>query len=92
MEDLEIVELYFERSEAAIRETEKKYNAFLRQVAYNILRSIYDMEEIVNDTYMAYSIGELFRQYSLSARQVKYILSKTRDALRKYLEKEGVVV
>lgn len=92
MEDLEIVELYFERSEAAIRETEKKYNAFLRQVAYNILRSIYDMEEIVNDTYMAYSIGELSRQYSLSARQVKYILSKTRDALRKYLEKEGVVV
>ncbi len=50
------------------------------------------MEEIVNDTYMAYSIGELSRQYSLSARQVKYILSKTRDALRKYLEKEGVVV
>lgn len=36
MEDLEIVELYFERSEAAIWETEKKYNAFLRQVAYNI--------------------------------------------------------
>lgn len=182
MEDLEIVELYFERSEAAIRETEKKYNAFLHQVVYNILRSLYDTEEIVNDTYMgawnaipptrpdslkhflsriarnlsfdrldylnakkrhalfvemddcipdverdpetlweareigavinrfletlddtgcavflgryyySYSIEELAGQYSLSARQVKYILSKTRKALKDYLEKEGVTI
>ena len=182
MEDLEIVNLYFERSETAIRETERKYNAYLHQVAYNILRSLYDTEEIVNDTYMgawnaipptrpnslkhflsriarnlsfdrldylnagkryalfvemdecipdgktdpeilweakeigaainrflktlddtscavflaryfySYSIGELSKQFSLTTRQIKYILSKTRSALRNYLEKEGVAI
>lgn len=182
MEDIEIVELYFERSEKAIQETEKKYNAFLRQVAYNILRNLYDTEEIVNDTYMgawnaipparpgslkhflsritrnlsfnrldylnagkrhallvemdecipdskndpeslwearelgdainrflgtldhtscaiflaryyyAYSISELSGQYALSNRQIKYILSKTRNALRDFFGKEGVVI
>lgn len=182
MEDLEIVELYFERSETAIRETERKYSAFLHRVAYNILRSFYDTEEIVNDTYMgawnaipptrpnclkhflsriarnlsfdrldylnagkrqalfvemdecipdgkndpeilweakeigaainrfletlddtdcavflaryfySYSIKELSEQYSLSTRRIKYVLSKTRNALRDYLEKEGVAI
>ena len=66
MEDLEIVELYFERSEAAIRETEKKYNVFLRQVAYNILRCPYDTEEIVNDTYMGAWNAILMTQAVLS--------------------------
>lgn len=182
MEDARIVELYLERSETAIQETDKKYGAFLHQVAYNILRNLCDTEEIVNDTYMgtwraipptkpdnfkhfisritrnlsfdrldylnagkrhalfvemdecipdrksgveelweareigralnrfletldrkscavflaryyySYSISELAEQYSLSARQVKYLLSKTRSRLRDYFEKEGVVV
>ena len=52
MEDSEIVELYFKRSETAVLETDKKYSAYLRQVAYNILRDPCDTEEIVNDTYM----------------------------------------
>lgn len=182
MEDSMIVELYFARSESAIQETGRKYGAYLNQVAYNILRSISDTEEIVNDTYMAawntipptkpnnfkhflsritrnlsfdrmdyinaakrhalfvemdecvpdptndpetiweareigsvlnnflktldrkscavflgryfyaYSEKELAEQYSLSRRQVKYILSKTRNQLRSYFEKEGVVL
>lgn len=52
MEDLEIVNLYFERSETAIRETEKKYGAFLHRVAENILGNRLDTEEVVSDTYM----------------------------------------
>ncbi|MCM1046338.1 MAG: sigma-70 family RNA polymerase sigma factor [Candidatus Gastranaerophilales bacterium] len=52
MEDSGIVELYFERSETAIEETDKKYGGFLQQLAYNILRDWNDSEEIVNDTYM----------------------------------------
>lgn len=52
MEDKEIVALYLERSEMAIQETDRKYGAFLQQVAYNILRNLDDSEEIVNDTYM----------------------------------------
>ncbi|MDE6924063.1 MAG: hypothetical protein K2P59_02220 [Acetatifactor sp.] len=52
MEDSGIIELYFQRSEEAIQETGRKYGAYLNQVAYNILRSLCDMEEIINDTYM----------------------------------------
>lgn len=182
MEDSEIVELYFERSEKAVQETDRKYNAFLSQVAYNILRSLRDTEEIVNDTYMSvwnaipptrpnslkhflsritrnlsfdrldynnakkrnallvemnecipdqrnnieelweaqeigrvlngflrtldrqtcaiflaryyyvYSIKELAQQYALPTHRVKYLLSRTRNELRSYLEKEGVVI
>lgn len=52
MEDAEIIELYIKRSEAAIRETDNKYSAFLRVVIYNILHDNRDTEEIVDDTYM----------------------------------------
>lgn len=182
MEDNGIVALYFERSETAIQETGKKYGMYLNQVAYHILRSLRDTEEVVNDTYMAawntipptkpenlkhflsriarnlsfnrldylnagkrqalfvemdecipdrendveevweareigrvlnrfletldrrtlavflaryyygYSIKEISEQYPLSGRQVKYMLSKTREGLRRYFEKEGVML
>ena len=51
MEEKEIIELYFSRSERAIRETEKKYGRFCHSIAYNILKSHPDSEECVNDTY-----------------------------------------
>lgn len=182
MEDAEIITLYFERRETAILETENKYGVYLNAVAYHILRSFDDTEEVIDDTYMAawntmpptkpenlkhflsritrnlsfdrldyknakkrralfveldecipdrqndmesiweareigrvindflqtldrktcavflaryyyaYSIKELAEQYALSDRQVKYLLSKTRNKLRSYFEKEGVVL
>ncbi len=52
MEDREIVDLYFERSESAIIETENKYGKYCRYIAYNILRSESDAEECVNDAYL----------------------------------------
>ena len=51
MNDTEIIELYFARSQAAIAETEKRYGAYLRTVAQNLLRSCEDAEETVQDTY-----------------------------------------
>ena len=42
--------------------------------------------------YYSYSIDELAKQYRLSARQVKYLLSKMRNELRVYFEREGVIV
>ncbi len=51
MEDKQIVALYWERSETAISETEKKYGRYCRYIAYNILYSNQDAEECVNDTY-----------------------------------------
>ena len=182
MEDTEIITMYFGRQETAIQETKNKYGAYLNVMAYNILHSLEDAEEVVDDTYMAawntmpptkpknlkyflsritrnlsfdrldyknarkrralfveldecipdrqndveliweakeigriindflqildrktcavflaryyyaYSIKELAGQYALSERQVKYLLSKTRNKLRTYFEKEGVVL
>ena len=52
MEDNEIVDLYWERNETAISETEKKYGRYCYVIAYNILYSHEDTEECVNDTYL----------------------------------------
>ena len=52
MEDAKIVQLYFDRSEAAIAETARKYGKYCYSIAYNILMSRPDAEETVNDTYL----------------------------------------
>ena len=52
MEDSKIVDLFFERSEQAIGELDKKYGAAVRKTAVNILSSRQDAEECVNDTYL----------------------------------------
>lgn len=51
MEDKEIIELYFARSEDAIVQTARKYGDFCRSVAGNILRSDGDRDECVQDAY-----------------------------------------
>ena len=53
MEDEKIVSLYWDRDEAAIRETEEKYDRYLTRIAYNILNNHEDSRESVNDTYLA---------------------------------------
>ncbi len=51
MEDGQIVELYWQREEDAIRVTEQKYGGFCRRLSMNILHSFQDSEECVNDAY-----------------------------------------
>lgn len=51
MDDNRIIELYFSRSEAAIRESRDKYGRQCGIIAYNILRSREDSDECVNDTW-----------------------------------------
>ena len=53
MQDSEIVELYWQRNEAAIAHTSNKYNAYCTKIAQNILNCREDSEECVNDTYLA---------------------------------------
>lgn len=53
MEDEQIVALYWDRNEAAIQETEAKYQRYLTKIAYNILNNVDDSQESVNDTYLA---------------------------------------
>lgn len=52
MEDQQILQLYNERSEAAIAETAAKYGKYCHTIAYNILYNEEDAEECVNDTYL----------------------------------------
>ena len=53
MEDSQIVDLFFERSEQAISELDKKYGAAVKKTAANILHSQQDAEECANDTFLA---------------------------------------
>ena len=53
MEDKQIIELYFNRSEQAIEETSSKYGKLTRSVSYHIVRNEEDTEECVSDTYLA---------------------------------------
>ena len=52
MDDARIIELYWQRSETAVRETKTKYGRRCYQIAYNILHDRSDAEECENDTYM----------------------------------------
>ena len=49
MEDSRIIELFNSRDEAAITETERKYGAYCRCVALNLLGVHEDADECVND-------------------------------------------
>ena len=69
MDDKQIIELYFERNEQAIKETQNKYGAFCHRIAMNILGIHEDAEECVNDTYFSVwkqippTVPEVFKVY-----------------------------
>lgn len=50
--DEDIVDLYWQRDETAIRETDRKYGRYLFTISYNVLHDRMDCEECVNDTYL----------------------------------------
>lgn len=52
MDDRQIVRMFFERSERALREVSRKYGAYCLTIARNILNNHEDAEVCVNDTYM----------------------------------------
>ncbi len=52
LDDEEIIELYWQRKEEAISETDNKYGELLFRIAYNILNDKSDSEECQNDTYL----------------------------------------
>ena len=52
MEDERIIELYFQRNEEAIRQTEAAHGHKLYKLAYGILYNREDSEESVSDTYL----------------------------------------
>lgn len=53
MQDHEIVDLYWARSENAVTETNNKYGSYCRKIAMNITDNAEDSEECMNDTYLS---------------------------------------
>ena len=90
MEDTQIVELFFSRSEEAISETSKKYGRYLKTIAGNVLPSSEDVEEILNDVYLAawnsippnrppvlkYYLSRIVR--NLSFKRIEYLTAEKR--------------
>lgn len=51
MEDEKIIELYWNRDEEALTQTNLKYGSYCYYIAYNILKNEEDCKECVNDTW-----------------------------------------
>jgi RNA polymerase sigma-70 factor (ECF subfamily) len=67
MEDAAIVDLYWQRDQQAIPETDRKYGRYCHAIAYNICTNHEDAEECVNDTW--------FRAWNLMPDKRPTILS-----------------
>ena len=52
IDDEKIIEMFFERSEQAIRELDIKYGKICHNLSYNIVNNRQDAEECVNDAYL----------------------------------------
>lgn len=52
MDDKQIINLFFQRDEDAIKVVDEKYGSKLKALAANILQSREDGLECINDTYM----------------------------------------
>ena len=84
MEDTEIINLYFNRLEDAIKETSNKYNNYCTIIARNILGNNEDVEECTNEVYMKmWNSIPPNRPNKLSA----YIGKITRNTAIDYVEK-----
>lgn len=84
MKDEEIVALYWDRNEDAIRQTQQKYGAYLSKIAYNILSDFEDSKECVNDTYLkAWNSMPDHRPGVLSTYLGKIVRQRAIDEFRK---------
>ncbi len=52
MDDEKIINLFWQRDETAITETDRKYSRYCFTISYSILDNNEDAEECVNDTYL----------------------------------------
>ncbi len=52
LSDEKIIDLYWQKDEAAIKQTDLKYRNYLYTVAYNIVHDHLDCEKCLNDTYL----------------------------------------
>ena len=91
MNDKQIVDLYWARSEDAISETSKRYGRYCHYIARNILHNDEDSEECVNDTYLkAWEAIPPHRPEKLSAFLGKIVRNLALNRYKRYTaEKRG---
>ena len=83
MEDNRIIELYFARSERAIRETDKKYGQYCSSISQNILPDKRDVQECVNDTYLqVWNSVPPTRPFNLAAYLAKIVRNLSINRLK----------
>lgn len=91
MDDREIIQLYIQKNERAIQETDTKYRRYLLKIAFNILGNHEDSEECVNDTYMqAWKSINDKSNYNLKMYLVRVLKNRALNMVRdKNAEKRG---
>ena len=83
MEDEKIVDLFWQRSDRAIAETDRKYGRYCHTIAYHICGLEEDAEECVNDTwYRAWNLMPDQRPTVLSAFLGRITRSISIDRIR----------
>ena len=85
MEDEEIIRLYYARDEGAIRQTEKKYGIFCRQLAGNLLTAQEDAVLFVRRYWYGDGVKDLAAELGCIPNQVSQRLLKLRRTLKKDL-------
>lgn len=91
IEDKEILELFFNRDESAIKHSEEKYGRYLSAVAYNILGDVSDAEECISDTLAdVWDAIPPARPVSLKAFMITVLRRRAIDRLRGNRTKRNV--
>lgn len=87
MDDEKIIDLFFERSEQAIKELDNKYGKICHNLSYNIVNNRQDAEECVNDAYLgAWNVIPPMKPNPL----LSYIVKIVRNiSLKSYRRKEA---
>ncbi len=91
MEDYRIVDMYWDRDEGAIAESDRKYGRMLNSLSFALLSSREDAEECVNDTYIdAWNAMPVARPDNLGAFLSKITRRISIDRFRKqHRQKRG---
>ena len=97
MKDNEIIELYWNRDEAAIAATADTYGNYCYSIAYHILQSPEDAQECVNDTYLAAwnsmpanRPNVLSTYLSKITRQITIDLFRKKNRLKRYASEYAI--
>ena len=103
MDDQQIIELFWQRNEAAVAQTAQSYTGYCRSVALRILQCPEDAEEALNDTWLAAwnsipphrpdclrtYLGRLTRNISLKLVRSQTAQKRSTDAVQMAFEEVG---